>query len=111
MSEIVGDAGDRDGGKVERLGVDQAVGGNGEEFAEGGEVYVGEGERGLLVVETGAGVIVVVGENVLGMRLGVAKMKGEVSRSAGKTLRELRTAKRGTTWCGPPRVGWNPRGE
>ena len=66
--EIVSDAGDGDVGKVERLGVDQSIGGNGEEFAEGGGVDVGEGERGLKVVEAGAGVVVVVGEDVLGMR-------------------------------------------
>src|SRR5580704_4026267 len=64
--QIVGDAGDRDVRNVERLGVDQAIGGNGEQFAEGGKVYVGEGERGLQVVEAGAGVVVVVGENILG---------------------------------------------
>ena len=32
--QIVDDAGDGDGGQVERLGVDQAVGGDGEELAE-----------------------------------------------------------------------------
>ena len=64
--KIMSDAGDVDVGDVERLGVDQAVGRDGEEFAEGGGVYVGEGENGFFVVEAGAGVVVVVGENVLG---------------------------------------------
>ena len=65
--QIVSHAGDGHAGEVERFGIDQAVGGNVEELAEGGGVHVGQSESRLLAVEAGAGVVVVVGENVLGV--------------------------------------------
>ena len=59
--------GDGDGGEIERLGIDQPVGGDGEEFAEVRHIYVCGRKDGFGVVQSGAGVIVVVGEDVLRM--------------------------------------------
>jgi hypothetical protein len=61
---------DGHGGKIERFAIDQTVDGEGEEFAELAYVDVGQGECGLGVVEAGAGVVVVVGEDLLGVGAG-----------------------------------------
>ena len=63
--QVVGRAVDWNCGKIERLGIDGAVDFNSEQLAEGVEVHVAEGERGLGVIESGVGVVIVVSENVL----------------------------------------------
>jgi hypothetical protein len=63
--QIVGNTRHGDSRKIERFGIDDPVGGYHKELSESGGIYVAEGELGLSVVETVAGIVVVVGEDVL----------------------------------------------
>jgi hypothetical protein len=65
--QVVGDAGNGHSGNVERLRVDHSQNRHREQLAESTGVYVRQGELGFGVVESIAGVVVVVGEHVLGV--------------------------------------------
>lgn len=66
--QVVGDTGDTDGRNVERLCVDQSVGGDRKKFSEGGGIHILWCEHGLAVVKPSTRVNVVVSEDVLGVR-------------------------------------------
>ena len=63
--QIVSTAFRADRRKIQRLRVDLAVDGDGEQLAEASGVYVGSRENRLCGVQAGAGVVVVVGPNIL----------------------------------------------
>jgi hypothetical protein len=63
--KIVDDAGYGHGWEIEGLGIDEAVGQDGEELSEIGAVHVGQSEDGLVRIDSCAGVVVVVGKDVL----------------------------------------------
>jgi hypothetical protein len=63
--------------------VNAAVDGDREQFAEGGEIHARQSEDGLLVVESGARVMVVIPEDVLRKGSGRKSAEGYEQRRDG----------------------------